>query len=212
MLSHANFQKALKNFWHDWQQQKPSYHSLSLWWEKGKMYLKMLSIHYCVESKKNIRNKQEQLTLFLNTEKMKQDPDLNKTNKAQNQLEDIQNFKDTGSIIRSREKLIIKQEKPNKYFFDHEKQKQKNKTIKQLQDTKNNETEIITSDYEILKYCKIFFSNLYTKTQTNIQIQKELLTPIQPKPKINNKQNEKLTQEITLNELKTTIFQIENAN
>lgn len=141
---------------------------------------------------------------------MKQDPDLNKINKAQNQLEDIQNFKDTGSIIRSREKLIIKQEKPNKYFFDHEKQKQKNKTIKQLQDTKNNETEIITSDYEILKYCKIFFSNLHTKTQTNMQIQKELLTPIQPK--INNKQNEKLTQEITLNELKTTIFQIETAN
>ena len=63
---------------------------------------------------------------------MKQDPDLNKVNKAQNQLENIQNFKDTGSIIRSREKLIIKQEKPNKYFFDHEKQKQKDKTIKQL--------------------------------------------------------------------------------
>ena len=67
-----------KNFWCDWQQQKHSYDTLSLWWEIGKMYLKILAIHYFVETQKNIRNKQEELTHFLSTEKMKQKPDLNK--------------------------------------------------------------------------------------------------------------------------------------
>ena len=42
---------------------------------------------------------------------MKQNPDLNKINKAQNHLQDIQSYKATGSLIRSREKLMAGQEK-----------------------------------------------------------------------------------------------------
>ena len=41
---------------------------------------------------------------------MKQNPDLNKINKAQNHLQDIQSYKATGSLIRSREKLMAGQE------------------------------------------------------------------------------------------------------
>ena len=67
----------------------------------------MLAIDYCVETKKNKRKKQEELTQFLSTEKMKQNPDLKKINKSQNHLQDIQNYKATGSIIQSRGKLII---------------------------------------------------------------------------------------------------------
>ena len=59
-----------------------------------------------------------------------------------------------------------------------------------------------------MKYCKTFFSNLCTKTQTNTQLQEELLKPIQPK--INTPENEKLTQNISLKELKAVIFQMEN--
>ena len=58
-------------------------------------------------NKKKQKKKQEELTQFLSTEKMKQNPDLKKINKSQNHLQDIQNYKATGSIIRSREKLII---------------------------------------------------------------------------------------------------------
>ena len=55
---------------------------------------------------KNARNKQDELAQFLNTEKMKQNPDQSKINKAQQHLQDTQNYKTTGSIIRSNEKLI----------------------------------------------------------------------------------------------------------
>ena len=48
----------------------------------------------------------------------------------------MQNYKNAGSVVRSKEKLIIEQEKPNKLFFHQEKQKQKNKTIKQLKKLK----------------------------------------------------------------------------
>ena len=66
---------------------------------------------------------------------MKQMPDQNKINTAQHHLQDVQNYKISASIIRSKEKLILEQEKQNKFFFDREKQKQSNykkyKTIKQ---------------------------------------------------------------------------------
>ena len=66
---------------------------------------------------------------------MKEKPDQNKINTAQHHLQDVQNYKISASIIRSKEKLILEQEKQNKFFFDREKQKQSNykkyKTIKQ---------------------------------------------------------------------------------
>ena len=78
---------------------------------------------------KNIRNKQAELTHFINIEKTKQNLDQNKIGKARQHLQDIEKNKTTGSIIRSKEKLILEREKPNKFFFDQEKQKQKQKTI-----------------------------------------------------------------------------------
>lgn len=59
---------------------------------------------------------------------MKQNPDLNRINKAQNHLQDIQDYKSTGTIIQSREKLIIEQVK-NQIRFSLTK-KNKNKSIR----------------------------------------------------------------------------------
>ena len=61
-LEHETFKKPTKNFWHDWQNQKESYDSVTIWWEIGKLYFKMLATHYCVQMQKNIRNKQTELT------------------------------------------------------------------------------------------------------------------------------------------------------
>ena len=67
----------------------------------------------------------------------------------------------------------------------------------------------ITNDLLLLTnyYCKTFYSSLYSKTQTNSEIQQELLQPI--KAKITNEINEKLIQKISLSELKTAIFRME---
>ena len=120
---------------------------------------------------KNIRNKQEELTQFITIEKTKANPNQDKIQEVHQHLQDIDNYKISGSIIRSKEKMILEQEKPNKFLFDQEKQKQKQKTIKQLQTTENDKIITLTNDFQILNYCKKVFSLLYTKTQTNAQIQ-----------------------------------------
>ena len=101
--------------------------------------------------------------------------------------------------------MILEQEKPKKFFFEQEKPK---KTIKQFETIENDKIITIANDFQILNYCKNFFSDLYTKRQTNAKIQEKLLNPL--KAKITNKDNKKLIQHITFAELKTAIFQLEN--
>ena len=175
---------------------------------RKKLYFKMPAAQYCVQMQKNIHNNQDQLTQFITIEKTKPKPNQDKIQEAHQHLQDIDNYKISGSIIRSKEKMILEQEKPNKFFFDQEKQKQKQKTIKQLQTIENDKIITLTNDFQILNYCKKFFSDLYTKTQTNAQIQEKLLNPL--KAKITNEDNKKLTQQINFAELKTAIFQLGN--
>ena len=162
------------NFWYKWQNQKESYKSIPTWWEIGKLYFKMLATQYCVQMQKNIRMKQTQLINLINMEKQKANPDQHKITNAHQHLEDIDNYKITGSIIQNKDKIILEQEKPNKYFFDQEKQKQKLKTIKQLQkNTSTNEMKTITTDYEKLTYCvKPFFLTFILKLNQTKQFKK----------------------------------------
>lgn len=66
--------------------------------------------------KKNIRTKQSELTHFIDNEQTKTHTDQNEINIAYNQFQDIENYRLTGSIIRSKEQIIIEQEKPRKIF------------------------------------------------------------------------------------------------
>ena len=50
--------------------------------------------------------------------------------------------------------------------------------MKQLQTIENDKIIALTNDFQILNYCKKFFSDLYTETQTNVQIQEKLLNPL----------------------------------
>ena len=49
--------------------------------------------------------------------------------KYQQQIDETDNYKNQGTIIRSKEKIVLNEEKPTKYFFSQEKQKQNKKHI-----------------------------------------------------------------------------------
>ena len=100
---------------------------------------------------------------------------------------------------------ILNEEKPNKYFYQIEKQKQAKKLIKQLQ---NEQNKILTTNLEILKECQKFYQNLYNKQKNCLNTQKELLNNIPKKVQIEH--NEQLIKPINKNEIKQAINQIEN--
>ena len=77
--------------------------------------------------------------------------------------------------------------------------------IKQLQNKKN---EIIKTNSEILKQCRLFYQNLYSKQQNCKETQNEILNNLSDS--IEKEQNEQLIKLINKNELKQAIYQMEN--
>ena len=107
----------------------------------------MIATQYCAQMQKNMRNKRDQLTQFLAIEKTKPNPNQDKIQEAHQYLPVTDNYKISGSKIPSKEKIILEQEKPSKFFFDQEKQKQK--TIKQLEKIENDKIITLTNDFQI---------------------------------------------------------------
>ena len=75
--------------------------------------------------KKDLQN----LTQKILKEKIKPTQDENKIQNWQNQIDDIENYQKMGSVIRSKEKLIVNEEIPNKFFYQTEKRNQTKKQI-----------------------------------------------------------------------------------
>ena len=73
----------------------------------------MLAIEYCKEQNYKTLQKQKNLTNQILIEKIKPAANLEQLEIWQQQLEEIENYRIQGTIIRSKEKHIINQEKTN---------------------------------------------------------------------------------------------------
>ena len=108
---------------------------------------------------------------------MKIQPDETKIEIWQNSIDDIENYKKQGTVIRSKEMAIINEETPNKFFYQKEQHKQTKKQIKQLQDDQN---KMLKTNLEISKECQKFYQTLYEK-QNNCEVSQEQLLKNIPK-------------------------------
>ena len=70
----------------------------------------------------------QNLTNNILQEKMENEPNITIIEKWQASIDNIENYKMQGTIIRSKEMSIINEETPNKYFYLKEQQKQAKKT------------------------------------------------------------------------------------
>ena len=84
------------------------------WWEIGKLYNKTITIKCCTKKNKEVNNSYNKLIQQMNEEKIKSHPDYKKIEENQTELEDIDNYKIHRTIIRSKEKIILNEEKPTK--------------------------------------------------------------------------------------------------
>ena len=83
------------------------------------------------------------------------------------ELENIFEYRTKGAIIRSKSQWYNEGEKNSGYFLNLEKRHCKQETISQL---KINDTDIVTTDRDILSECTAFYKNLYTsKSPDSIQ-------------------------------------------
>ena len=167
-----------------------------------------------ITKNENINKQLQILTSSILQEKNKINHETNKIEQWQRSIEDIENYKAQGTIIRSKERAIVNEEKPTKYFYQQERQNQAKKTNKITPKRK----KLNTTNLEILKECQKFDQKLYNKQNSGIQTQKvtkKLLKPYHEIIKtisksVQTNQNEKLIKPINKNELKEAINQMEN--
>ena len=107
---------------------KTNYTSLNQWWEAGKIYFEIIAIKFSTIKNQKINKDLKNLTWNILQEKMITDADKTKIETCQSSIDDIENYKNHGTIIRSKE--MINEEIPNKYFYQKEQQK-KSKRINQ---------------------------------------------------------------------------------
>ena len=122
------------------------------------MYLKTIIIDFCTWKYNQTNKKQQDPIFYITQEKSKLTLNIEKINKYRQEPNEIKNYKYEDTIIRSKEKVILNEEKPTKYFYSQEKQKQSNKNITTLIDDKEN---ILQKNTDILNECKNFHQKLY---------------------------------------------------
>ena len=120
-------------------------------------------------------------------------------------LDNIENYKSQGTIIRSKQQTILNEEKPSKFFFLQEKQKQNKKHIKLLL---NEQGKLLKEQNEILQECQNYFQVLYKNQETCETTQNQLLENITNK--ISDNQNSLLSQKMYITEIKEAIFNMQN--
>ena len=84
--------------------EKTKYKTHSKWWEIGKLYIK--TTEYCTKMNKVTNNRYNKLIQDINQEKLKPHTDSQKIEQNQIELQDIDNYKINGNIIRSTEKEL----------------------------------------------------------------------------------------------------------
>ena len=205
VLKHKKTKEILQSFWEYWQKKKIEYENHNVWWDTGKMYLKTIIIDFCTRKKKQINKKQQDLIFYITQEKSKLIPNIEKINKYQQELNEIENYKTEGTVIRSKEKVILNEEKPTKYFYTQEKQNKTKKNITTLIDEKWN---ILQKNTDILNECKNYYQKLYINQNTCLDTQKQLLQQIQLK--VSEMQNQRLTKQIQIIEIQQALQTMEN--
>lgn len=64
-----------------------------------------------------MNKKLQKLIQIISQEKSKINPNIEKINKHQQKPDEIENYKHKGTVIRSKEKVILNEKKPTKLFY-----------------------------------------------------------------------------------------------
>ena len=138
-------------------------------WELIKGSIRNVSIKYCANKKKEMKNDENEITREIDNLKLKQidRPDdltiINKLKEKTEQLESITKLKARGHFIRAKAIYIEGFEKNTKYFASLEKKRIESKTISQLKVNEN----VITSKNDIMNETKLFYKKLYARQKVS---------------------------------------------
>ncbi len=209
ILNEASYNDEIETFWRSWQRCKADYKSLSLWWEIGKNRIRLISKMYSRKRNKNSLAEENDLkNIISDLEKLPkpliEDNDLN-LEYTKNQLRIIQENKIQGACIRSRFKFSKEFNTPSPYFYRFEKKENSKRKISHLIADNG---EVVCEPEGIKQIATAFYTNLYSKEETDSSAQDTLLQNL---PVVGDENKEMCDQPISLEELTAAVTSSSNS-
>ena len=208
LLQNALFTSDITAFWANWLSKKHNYTNLLAWWDKAKYHFKQIAIHHAKLQRK--QENQERARLEQKINRLQQRTSGNATTdtipylKAKEELKQFELRQIERLKIRTKARFIEEGEKSTKYFYNLEKKRQADQTIRVL--TKDN-LDTVTNITDILQETRQFYKKLYAAEPIDLEAQQEILDI--PSPRLSPTDQQSCEGLITLAELTSAIDNIE---
>ena len=186
--------------------------NIDLFWEVLQGQLRGVIISYASKKKRNNGNREKQLKTEIEekTKEIHQNISdqawMNDFKRKEEELIELREHKLKGALIRARWQQITEGEKPSKYFLNLENRNFVSKHIREIKKGTIN----INNPKEILEEMKIFYESLYKNQQTDSLEESNYKHLADKMPKLNETDRLNIEKEISLEELKTTVYKSKN--
>ena len=175
LLNSESFCTAVNEFWPVWCNNKPCFTDPRIWWDAGKLQLREIAVSHSVASARELQrdhfNLECEFRNILLRGNSNTASDQSRLSEIRDLLKAMDDQIEEGSIIRSKEKWTELGEKPTRYFYQLENQRQTRNSITELR-VKNS---TVTSDQTILRACREFYRELYSAEPVDTASQDWLL-------------------------------------
>jgi len=175
------------------------------WWEEMKEELKNLSMSYSCGRGRREREKEKSLQRELAQEAERAEKgkghELGRYLQIRAELEEMEQKRCMGAIVRSKAKYVVEGEKCSGFFLGLEKIKQKNNYLETVE---GKDGEKITDFVGIVKRVEEFYRELFRKEEVDEESKEQVLEKI--KTKINDEAREMSEGEIGTGEIKAAIL------
>ena len=179
ILDDPAYKDIVHNFWKGWQNKRSQYKSPLNWWDIGKTKIRDLTIKYCSEKAKSV--KQDRANLMSSIDRLKSELDRGRVSVLPEYQLALQNLKqfDEAEVkaqqIRSRARWVEEGESSSKYFFNLEKRHGQDKYISAI----SSGDKVLTDISDILDDWVNFYTDLFkADPDIDTDLQDELLTNI----------------------------------
>ena len=163
-MNDKNYVEKIDTFWKHWKTKKDEF-DIKLWWDVGKVRIKMLSKTFCIEKRQIEKLERKTIEKDLSDLMEQNDPQtFEKIEELKSRLKDLDMQDLKGIKIRSKIKWREEGETASRFFCNLEKKNAITKTFERVQSENGN---IVTDINDIVKEQVSFYKKLYSIEQTD---------------------------------------------
>ena len=191
LLNEEEYVAMINEFLKHWVTILPTWTSIQRWWVEGKNRIIAITRDFSIQQSRLRKQQRSALTKFLKQESDKLNPDKNYVIHLQEKIAELDDYKNRGTMIRSRVDNIIEGEKPTRYFYAQERIKKSNSTITKLSiprmkpedaELDNPFTfDLLSKDEDLLSALEAYYQDLFTKQELDTDLQDTYLNNIENK-------------------------------